>query len=70
MVQQQDGRPTARGFRHALKTIGWAFFGVRGKRGHDQDLSRLQPVHVIVVGLLAALVFVLVLVVIANLAVG
>jgi hypothetical protein len=69
-MTQQEPRGGKGGFLHAVKTIAWAFFGVRGRRGHDTDLARLKPVHVIVVGLLVAAVFVLTLVAIANWAVG
>ena len=69
-MEEPAGKPSRGAFVHALKTIGWAFFGVRGKRGHDADLARLKPVHVIVVGLLMAAVFVLTLVLLAKWAVS
>lgn len=65
-MTQQEPHNGRSGFLHAVKTIGWAFFGVRGKRGHDRDLARLKPIHVISVGLLIAIVFVLTLVLIAK----
>lgn len=50
------------GFIGAMKSIGWAFFGVRGRSGHERDVSRLRPVHVIAAGLLGAFLFVMILV--------
>jgi len=57
-------------FLETVKAIGAAFFGVRGGRAHERDLARLKPLHVIVVGLLLAAVFVLTLVAIVNWVVG
>lgn len=41
-----------------FKAVGSALFGVRSASGHRTDMSRLNPVHVILAGLLAAAVFV------------
>ena len=45
-----------------LRAVLWSFFGVRRRDGYEQDLERLNPIHVIAAGLVAALVFVLALV--------
>ena len=55
------------GFLRMARTIGWALFGVRGRKGYESDL-KLNPVHVILTGLLLVAVFIIVLLVIANLA--
>lgn len=52
------------------KAVGASFFGVRGRRAHERDLARLNPIHVIVVGVLLAAVFVLILLFIVRLVVG
>jgi hypothetical protein len=54
------------GFFETIKSIAWAFFGVRGRKGHERDLARLHPLHVILAGLLMAAVFVLALIVIVR----
>lgn len=41
-----------------FKAVGSALFGVRSASGHRTDMSRLNPVHVILAGLLAAAVFI------------
>jgi len=46
--------------------VGWSFFGVRKASGYEEDISRINPIHVIVAGLLAALLFVLGLVVLVR----
>ncbi|WP_420821238.1 DUF2970 domain-containing protein [Ramlibacter rhizophilus] len=44
------------------RAVAWAFLGVRKNSAYQQDLGRLNPLHVIVVALVAALLFVLALV--------
>ena len=50
----------------SVKAVGWSFFGVRKASGYEEDISKVNPVHVIVAGLLAALLFVLGLVVLVK----
>jgi hypothetical protein len=64
-TQRQAARHKA-GFFETIRAVGWSFFGVRGGKGHERDLARLHPLHVILAGLLMAAVFVLTLVVIVR----
>ena len=57
-------------FFDTIRAVGASFFGVRGRRAHERDMARLDPARVVVAGLLAAAVFVLVLVALARLAAG
>lgn len=57
-------------FVDTLKAVGWAFFGVRKGRAHEHDMKHLRPVHVILVGILLTVVFVVTLVFIARMAAG
>ncbi|MCA1324171.1 DUF2970 domain-containing protein [Herbaspirillum sp. alder98] len=57
-------------FGATIKAVLWSFFGVRGKRGYEQDAARLNPLHVIVAGVIAAALFVLGLIVVVKLVVG
>ena len=49
-----------------FKAVAWSFFGVRGARDYERDVTRLNPVHVIVAGVISAAVFVLALVILVN----
>jgi hypothetical protein len=53
-------------FFGTLKAVAWSFFGVRKSSDYEKDVSQLNPVHVIVAGVVAAAVFVLVLVVFVH----
>ena len=49
-----------------MKTVFWSFFGVRKRADHDRDAARLNPVHVVIAGVIAAAVFVMVLILIVR----
>jgi len=46
-------------FFGTIKAVGASFFGVRGSRAHQSDVSRLNPVHVLIAGVVLAIGFVL-----------
>ncbi|MBI2732035.1 MAG: DUF2970 domain-containing protein [Aquabacterium sp.] len=45
-------------FLQTLKAVAWSFFGVRKSSDYAQDVAKINPVHVIVAGVLAAVLFV------------
>ncbi|MFM7532994.1 MAG: DUF2970 domain-containing protein [Rubrivivax sp.] len=45
-----------------MRAVLWSFFGVRRRDGYERDVQRLNPLYVIVAGVLAAALFVLALV--------
>ena len=53
-------------FFQTLKAVAWGFFGVRKGKGYQEDISKLNPVHLIIAGLLATVVFVVGLVMVAK----
>lgn len=53
-------------FGQTLKAVAWSFFGVRKSSDYAQDVARINPVHVIVAGVLAAVVFVVGLVLLVR----
>lgn len=53
-----------------FKAVAASFFGVRGGKAHESDLSQLNPVHVVVVGLVCAAAFVALLILVVRWAVG
>jgi hypothetical protein len=48
-------------FMQVAGAVFWSFFGVRKGRHMLQDTSTIKPHHVVIVGLLSGLAFVLVL---------
>ena len=67
-LSDQEGAVVER--KHNLiqtfRTVAWSFFGVRKAADHESDFSELSPVHVVVAGVIGALVLVLVLASLVN----
>jgi hypothetical protein len=57
-------------FWRTLKAVAWSFFGVRKGSEYEKDVGQLNPLHVIVAGLIAAAVFVAGLVLLVKWVVG
>ena len=57
-------------FFQTLKAVLWGFFGVRKGKGYQEDISSLNPVHLILAGVIATVIFVVALVLIAQWFVG
>jgi len=53
-------------FWSTVRTVAWAFVGLRDRNGHKQDMSQVKPVHVIAAGVMGALALVLILVLLVN----
>jgi hypothetical protein len=53
-----------------LRAVGWSFFGVRRSADYERDVSQLNPVHVIIAGIIGAALFVVVLVLLVQWVVG
>ena len=56
--------------RQTISAVAWSFFGVRRGRDHEEDMARLNPVHVVIAGLLGAALFVLMLVLLVRWVIG
>jgi Protein of unknown function (DUF2970) len=50
----------------SVRTVAWSFLGIRKSSEFQKDIAGVQPLHVIAVGLVGALLFVLALVLLVN----
>ncbi|RZL67336.1 MAG: DUF2970 domain-containing protein [Variovorax sp.] len=41
-----------------IKAVGWSFFGVRKNSAYQDDLAKLNPLHIIAVAFVGVIVFV------------
>ncbi|MBQ0935559.1 DUF2970 domain-containing protein [Ideonella paludis] len=57
-------------FVGTLRAVAWSFFGVRRGADHAQDVAKLNPIHVVIAGVLGAVVFVVSIIVLVNWIVG
>ena len=75
-----DTPPVAGGLKEAVsrpasvlqtfRAVAWSFFGVRRSADHAQDVQKLNPVHVIIAGVVSAAMFVLALVFLVRWVIG
>ncbi|MBV6304482.1 DUF2970 domain-containing protein [Candidimonas humi] len=68
--ENQDPPKRKLNFLQTMKAVSWAFFGVRKGKGYAEDIAKLDPGHIIIGGIIAAILFVLVLVWIAHMVVS
>jgi hypothetical protein len=52
--------------KNAFRAVFWGMLGVRKRAEYEADTQRLKPQHVIAAGLVAALVFVLLLILVVQ----
>jgi len=53
-------------FVQTMKAVGWSFFGVRKGADYEKDLNQLNPVHVVIAGVIGAALFIIVLLLLVN----
>ena len=53
-----------------FKAVAWSFFGVRKASEYEKDVAQLNPVHVIIAGVISAALFVGALVLLVSWVVG
>ena len=57
-------------FLQTMRAVGWSFFGVRRSADYAQDVQKLNPVHVVIAGVVGALLFIAVLVLLVRWVIG
>ena len=53
-------------FVQTMKAVAWSFFGVRKGSDYEKDVSQLNPVHVVIAGIIGAVLFIIVLLLLVN----
>ncbi len=57
---------SAKSFFRSLKLVAWSFLGVRSKQGYQDDLTRVNPLHVVLMGIIGAFLLVVGLILLAK----
>jgi hypothetical protein len=70
MDEQQPVIKRKASFGATVKAVLWSFFGVRKKRDYEKDAAELNPVHVLIAGVIGAVLFILILLAIVHLVVA
>jgi len=63
-------RPRQASFGATMKAVFWSFFGIRKRRDYESDAANLNPVHVIIGGVIGAALFIGILVLVVRMAVA
>ena len=45
-------------FLATMKAVFWSFFGVRKRKDYESDAANLNPVHVVIAGLIGVVIFI------------
>jgi len=53
-----------------IVAVAWSFLGIRKSSDFQEDIARITPLHILVVGVVSGLLFVIGLMVIVHLVVG
>lgn len=53
-------------FLQTMKAVAWSFFGVRKSGEFEKDVSQLNPLHVVIAGVIGAIMFIVVLLLLVN----
>ena len=72
MSQPENPRVRKRkgSFIRTIKAVMWSFVGLRGRDDYEKDVEQLNPVHIVIAGLLGVVIFVGGLVFLATWVVG
>jgi len=70
MDEEQEVTRRKASFAATMKAVFWSFFGVRKKRDYEEDAAQLNPVHVIIAGLIGAALFIAILIIIVRMVVA
>ena len=49
-----------------MRAVAWSFLGIRRSSGYEQDVQKLNPVHVVIGGIVGAALFVGVIVMLVR----
>jgi hypothetical protein len=53
-------------FLRTMRAVAWSFFGVRKSADLEKDVNQLNPVHVVIAGVIGAVLFIVLLLVLVN----
>jgi hypothetical protein len=53
-------------FGATMKAVLWSFFGVRKRSDYERDAAELNPLHVVIAGVIGAVIFITVLLMIVK----
>ena len=70
MSEQKKAGERNASFGATMKAVFWSFFGIRKRSDYEKDSASLNPVHVIIAGLIGVALFIGLLIVLVRVAVS
>lgn len=67
-MQQPEQEPAS--FWRTLKAVFWSFLGIRNRQAHQRETAKMNPVYIVVAGLLGVAIFIFVLLMVVRSVVG
>lgn len=62
----QSSTPQKTSLLRSVKLVAWSMLGIRSRKGYQEDLEKVNPVHVLLVGFVAVLLLVVSLIGLVN----
>ncbi|MDE2419148.1 MAG: DUF2970 domain-containing protein [Burkholderiales bacterium] len=56
-ANQENTTPKTSALR-SIKLVAWSFLGIRSRSGYQEDLARVNPMHVVAAGIVGALLLI------------
>ncbi len=66
MKQDTGEQAKKSGMIATFKAVAWSFFGVRQGADHESDMANLNPVYVVLAGVISCVLFVLTLIAVVK----
>ncbi|CAG9163396.1 DUF2970 domain-containing protein [Cupriavidus pinatubonensis] len=70
MDELKDAVKRKMSFGQTMHAVLWSFIGLRKGAAHESDMAKLNPVHVVIAGVIAAAVFIAILITIVRVVVS
>ena len=69
---REEPPPTARkaNFGQTFRAVAWSFLGIRRSADHEQDVTKLNPIHVVIAAVVGVAIFVVLLVLLVRFGIG
>jgi hypothetical protein len=66
MADAPQGEKKSGSLARSMKLVAWSMLGIRSRKGYQDDLSKVNPVHVLLVGFVSVLLLVVALIGLVN----
>lgn len=69
-MQEKPAEKETASMLQVMKAVLWSMIGVRQQKGYESDISKITPKQAIIAGVIGALLFILTVLTLVNLAIN